>query len=621
MNFKPYKITTGCFWLVCILISFLVLCFPPANPLTYDVYGYYMYLPLAFKYHDLTLHNFDAFNQLFNQYHPSETLYQALKWDNGNWVMRYPSGTALLYSPFYLIADLIAPHTSYPADGFSRPYQLANVYGGLFYTLSGLYFIKKILARFFSDKVSAVTFLAVALGTNYFFHVSVHGQGQMTHNVLFTLYAAIIYLTIRWHESYKTKHIVLLGLSIGLATLCRASEIICLFIPLLYGVTNLQSLKEKINLLLRHYKQVLLLAFVIALVGSVQLIYYKYTSGHFFINPYSAGNPGEGFEFLHPHIVEVLFSFRKGWFVYTPLMFFIAAGFFFLYKNNRGLFWPLLIYCLINLYIVSSWSCWWFGSCFGNRALICSYAALSIPLGYFIDYAFRTKIKILYLSLTGLFIALNLFQSWQMKEGIIDAANMSRPYYFSVFLQTRLPSDEQRKLLLQGKFNSNAEIFDREDSLTHRLGYAQWNTYENTRLFVSDVYSHGGKHSLILSPHTFSCDSIVASVKNITQKSYTWIKASAWVYSDDFSKNKNAWLEIHLTHKNWIYKPVKYFVSSMNFKNNSWNKLEYYYLVPDDLRSTKDKVCVYFFNTGKPEIYLDDLMLQSFEPVVDQSVF
>jgi len=580
-----------------------------------------MYLPLTFKYHDLTIQNFDIINEIFSKYHPSETFYQALKWDNGNWVMRYPAGSAVLFSPFYFIADIVTPFTKYPADGFSRPYQLSIIYGCLIYTLIGLYFIKKILVQFFNDKTAALTLIGIALGTNYFFQVAVHGLGQMTHNFLFSLYAIIIYLTIRWHQTYKTKHIFFLGIAIGLATLCRASEIISVFIPLLYGISDKQSFRDKIILLKKHIKQILLLAFVIAAVGMVQFAYYKYASGRFVINPYSAGNPGEGFEFLKPHFLEVLFSFRKGWFIYTPLMIFVIAGFWFLYKKNRALFTPICFYFLINLFVVSSWSCWWLGSCFGNRALIAVYAALCIPLGYFAEYVFKSRIKNFYLSIFVLFISLNLFQSWQMKKGIIDSTNMSRAYYLSTFLQTDLPSDDQRELLLQGKFDNGIELFDKNDSINHRLNFAEFRNYENAKILFSDVVHHSGSRSLVTGKNAVVCDSIVVMHKKLTQKSYTWIKANVWVYPPALIEDENVYFEIHMTHKNWIFKPVKYPLNKMNLKINEWNKLEYFYLTPDDLRSDKDKVCVYFFNKSDQLIYIDDLMLQSYEPIIDQSVF
>jgi hypothetical protein len=617
-----HKITRITFYGIAIILAALVILFPPANVFAYDVFGYYMYLPLSFKYDDLTIHNYKLISETLNTYHASETFYQAVKWDNGNWVMRYPIGLSIFYAPFYFIADLIAPHTSYPADGFSRPYQLSVLYGCLIYTLAGLYFIKKTLTVFFSDTVTALILIGIALGTNYFFHTSMHGQGAMSHNLLFTLYAIIIYLTIQWHKNFSVKISILLGICVGMCALCRPSEIISGLIPLLYGVTNWKTFKEKLSLLLKLKKQLVFFGLSLFCVGLIQLSYYKYASGRFFINPYGSGNPGEGLELLRPHLLEVLFSFRKGWFVYTPLMFFIVFGFAQMYRKNKDLFLPILVYTLVALYIVASWSCWWFGSCFGNRALIATYAALSIPLGYFMEYVLNTKNKLIYLTLFFIFIYLNLFQSWQIHKGIMDTTNMSRAYYFSTFLQINPPTHDQTRLLLKGKSNTEIEQFTEDDVKKHCLNFALFNNYENRNdAFVCDTISHSGKHSLVTNAFSLKMDSIVIPHNLVTSKSYTWIKASVWVFSRYSADELDARFEIHMTHKNWIFKPVKYPLNNSNFKAGRWNKLEYYYLTPDDLRSKKDKICIYFINNSNKNVYIDDLLLESYEPIHDVSVF
>jgi hypothetical protein len=208
-----------------------------------------------------------------------------------------------------------------------------------------------------------------------------------------------------------------------------------------------------------------------------------------------------------------------------------------------------------------------------------------------------------------------------MREGIIDSTNMSRAYYFSTFLQTTPPTTEQNKLLLKGQSNKEIELFTEEDALSHSLSFAELNNYENiSSAFICDTLSHSHKHSLITDTN-FKMDSIVVPHNIITEKSYTWIKASVWVYSVFPADSLDAHFEIHLTHRNWIFKPVKYTINKNNFEPGKWNKLEYYYMTPDDLRSTNDKVCIYFINNGKNRIYIDDLMLQSYEPIIDKSVF
>ncbi|MBI3519609.1 MAG: hypothetical protein HY062_09670 [Bacteroidetes bacterium] len=623
---SSYKITNLCFYAIVIIISVLVIGFPPHNTLCYDVFGYYMYLPLAFKYHDITIQDYSTITHLLDTYHASETFYQAVHWDNGNWVMRYPIGLSVLFTPFYFIGDIIARFTDYPTDGFSKPYQLSILYGCLIYTIIGLYFVKKILTHFFNDNISAITLFCIALGTNYLFHVSLHGQGAMSHNILFSLYAVIIYLTIQWHQTYLRNYMILLGLFIGISALCRPSEIISVLIPLCYGIVNLKSVKDKLQLLLHYKIQIIYFILVIFSVGFIQFAYWKYASGKFMINPYGAGNPGEGLELFHPHILEVLFSFRKGWFIYTPLMLFTVTGFIYMYRNNKPLFTPVFIYFIINFYIVSCWSCWWYGACFGVRSLIPSYAALSIPLGYCVMHILNSRRKYAYMAVIFLCIVLNLFQSWQLNAGIMDSTNMSRAYYFSTFLQTTSPTTEQKKLLLKGKFSDGIEVFTKDDSLTHSLAYASLLDFEKEHkhinpLFLCDTLKHTGKYSYVTNPQNPDSPAIEMMYKDISKKSYTWIKASVWLYSQYPADSINAVFSIELKHRGYTFKYKGYRLDNSNFKPNQWNKLEYYYLTPDDLRSKKDEVKTFFSNKSKYPVYVDDLLLESYEPIIDKSVF
>jgi len=619
-----FKITNYCFYFLIFVICVIVIGLTPNNVFGYDVFGYYLYLPLIFKYNDVTIQHYDTINYIFNNYHPSETFYQAIKWSNGNWVMRYPIGLSVLFSPFYFIGELIVKFTNYPADGFSKPYQLSVLYGCLFYTILGLHFLRKILISYFSDKIAALTLVCIVLGTNYFFHVCFHAQGAMSHNLLFTLYVFVFYYSVKWHKTFKVKFIIALAICCGLCALCRATEIICILIPLFYGVTNWQSFKAKLILIKKYKTQLILFCILIFCVALLQLCYWKYVSGKFIINPYGASNAGEGLELLHPHLLEVLLSFRKGWFIYTPLAIFVLVGFIIIYKKNKILFTPILIYFLINFYIVSSWSCWWYGACFGVRALIPSYAILSIALGYCFKFILKTKLKFIYISLIGSFITLNLFQSWQIHKGILDSTNMSRPYYFSTFLQTTQPTNQQKKLLLQGKFENANELFTQDDSLRHKLSYSYLLNFENkvrdTRFLNAEV-KYSGKNSLITNSLNPVSDSIEVRYNQLTTKRYSWIKASVWLYSKTTADSLNAYFIVEMTHKGYIFKQSKQQITSNNFKPNCWNKLQTYYLVPDDLRSKKDKIRIRFKSNNNATIYVDDLLLQSYEPINDKSVF
>ena len=217
---------------VILSIGYLVFREIPINVFSYDILGYYLYLPTAFKYKDLALTHYDKFQSVLSTYGTSEGFYQAFHVSNGNWVMKYPMGMSIFYAPFYFIGDMIASNSkTYPADGLSRPYQLSVLYGCYLYTVLGLIAFRKVLLSFFTDKITALVMLLIVFGTNYLLHVSIHAQPAMSHNVLFSLHAFTILLTIKWHTTRNFKYLIGLAFTIGLTAITRPPEVLIILVP------------------------------------------------------------------------------------------------------------------------------------------------------------------------------------------------------------------------------------------------------------------------------------------------------------------------------------------------------------------------------------------------------
>ena len=109
---------------------------PRERVLTWDVFGYYLYLPAQFIYDDPHLENNDWIESVFEKYNPASTLYQISSSEKHR-VIKYTSGVAILVSPFFFIAHLLASPLGFPADGFSKPYEFIITLGSLLWALIG----------------------------------------------------------------------------------------------------------------------------------------------------------------------------------------------------------------------------------------------------------------------------------------------------------------------------------------------------------------------------------------------------------------------------------------------------------------------------------------------------
>ena len=208
----------------------------PNNVLSWDVYGAYLHLPANFIYKDPFLTDWSWIERLNEQYNSTPSYYQFWYADTGNQVIKYPIGFALIYAPFFFVGHWLAPFLGYAQDGFSAPYQWSIIAGHCFYVLLGLWMARKVLLHFFTDKIAALLLLILFAGTNFYFTTTT--MVAMPHVHLFLFYALILWFTIRWHKQPSIKNSVLLGLSIGLASLIRATEILTVLIPLFWQVTN-----------------------------------------------------------------------------------------------------------------------------------------------------------------------------------------------------------------------------------------------------------------------------------------------------------------------------------------------------------------------------------------------
>lgn len=578
------------FWIL-IFISILLIVFRVTHKekqeLTWDIFGYYLPLQATVIHDDYMLDNRLWVEEVVYSNELAGTPYFISSNQEGESMYFFLFGMSYVYSPFFFTGHWIAGVFGFPQDGLSPPYQWSLIIGMLIFTIIGLIYLRKILKLYFDDVIVSILLILITIGTNYSHHMSL--KNLETVNVLFTLLAIVVWNTIQWYTTYKFKNILFVALAIVLMALIKPSEVLIIILPLIWGVSNWNTFKNRIALLWNYRSQVILAILIAALLTVPQIAYWLTKTGKIYYDTYK--NPGVGLDVFSPHILDSLFSYRKGWLVYTPIMFFSLIGFYHLFKRNRELFIGIIVPFLISFYIITSWTEYWYGAGFSNRPMITQYVLLAIPLGYFIQWLFdqRLFIKLSTFSIIATFVFLNQFQWWQLRNYILDPYRTTKAYYWKTFLKTSV-SDEDRKLLLVER------SFDAEQVFKNRGDY-----YAKTILSEDDISkfleSDSGFVEWGYTNHI--------PFKDITSKDHCWIQ---YIFEYKTDENTKATWCTMMERKEGAYSP-KYFDLK---PSQEWIQFEAFYLTPE-IRSKNDVLKFFLWNQNEMPIQIKNLKVKVYQ--------
>ncbi|QNA43778.1 hypothetical protein [Lacibacter sediminis] len=400
-----------------------------------DALGYYLYLPTAFIYnntgHPETLPTDNGIDPIVTNY-VTDMYAQSGKSAKGYFVNQYTYGTAFFELPFFTVAHVIAKLTNGEANGFSKTYSNAIRFSSIAYLLLGLFFLFRSLLLFVDRNTAIITTCIVLIGTNLFWFSFY--QSGMAHNLLFFLYALLLFLTIRVHQKPSLLLFVVTGLTAGFISIIRPSDILCLLIPVMYGIYNRASFTEKVQFIRKNavYIGIAALCFLLPIIP--QMLYWKKYGGSFFYDSYV----NQKFDFLHPHIFEGLFGFKNGWLAYTPIMFFAFVGLVFAkrFRKVQLLFLTLLP---LYIYIIYSWWCYNYINGFGSRPMIHLYPLLAIPLATLINTS--TKQIVMQVSLWVLLLFccfVNIKQSTQQAKREMWSEESNATFNLQTLFKSRL---------------------------------------------------------------------------------------------------------------------------------------------------------------------------------------
>lgn len=410
-----------------------------------DAQGYYGYLPAAFIYHDKNFNYTEKVNQDYYVYNPLGVFYFE---ENGKRVNKFYIGTAVLMSPFFALAHLATKYSNYPTDGYSLYYQYFIGLAALFYLLLGLYFLNRIFRMYNIKPLLSVLLLTAVVFASNLYHYTIFEPG-MSHVYSFALISAFLFLLNKSKTNFNLKIGILISIVLGLITLCRPTNILIILVsPFFFD--NFSELVKWIKTNLFKWNFLLyVLSFLMIL--SIQILYWYKATGMFYVDSYKY----EGFDFSNPYIIDFLFSFKKGFFIYSPFFLSLIIAFILLVKKNIYKSMIAVSFFVVVCFVLSSWWNWYYGGSFGMRSLIDFY-----PLWCCIIAISFNGLLIKNYSLLAIFtivtIALNIIQDYQYRNYILHWECMDIDKYFKVFLKV---DDKYKGVLFYDNITGNFEKY------------------------------------------------------------------------------------------------------------------------------------------------------------------
>lgn len=338
-----------------------------------DKAGYYVYLPAIFIY-DFNPKNFpDSIDAKTGS---------GFKLTEDKIINKYPTGVAVLQSPFFFVAHLYSKLTNRIADGFGVPYHKAIDISAIFYLILGLLFLFKFLKNYFTEKVVLISISILLLGTNLYYYAT--AESGLSHVYSFFLISLFLFYYKKFITKNSFKLLLVLAILLGFVFIVRPINIF-LILPVLF--LDFDGIKTFINRFNFDWKEYALGILTFLLVVSPQFLYYFYLSNN--LAYYSYGD--EAFIYKYsPKILKVLFAFENGWITNNPLHIITLSGMFYMLRTKMKNAWFIAILFIVITLTYASWWSTQLGCGLGHRGYVEFYTLLIIPIAYVVQYILNT---------------------------------------------------------------------------------------------------------------------------------------------------------------------------------------------------------------------------------------
>jgi hypothetical protein len=396
-----------------------------------DEIEYFSYLPSLFFDGDL---DFGDQYRYFHERDPTglagfkETFLDRRDPATGRHINFGPIGSAVLWSPFYLIAHgatLLARAlgAGVPADGMSWPYVAAVCYASALYGFLGLLLVHDVLRRFggFADAVATATVLALWLGTPVLYYLTL--APAFAHAPSLFAVSLLVWLWLRARargEAAGWRDWTLVGLAGGLCGLIREQDGLFLAAPAL-GLA-IDALRTGAHGRALGRAAMMALAALAALVP--QLLVYRSLTGRFGPSRLVTRKVS----YWSPHFLDVLFDPAHGLFAWSPLLVLATAGLFLALRWRRDVVTALLaVALLLQVWMNGALESWTQAGAFGSRRFVDATPIFAWGLATLVGAAWPRLGRVPVAALLALFAWWNVSLMVQFGLKLMDRQRLEWP--------------------------------------------------------------------------------------------------------------------------------------------------------------------------------------------------
>ena len=482
------------------LVAAFVLSLPAVTPRIYasDEIQYFSYLRSLWFDGDVSFEN--EYRYFFDRNVGRGEGFHATFLEQSTDAGRRPSfatiGCALLWSPFYAVADLLTRARGGPPDGFSRPYVAAVAHGSAFYG-----FVAILLSIGAARRLAGRGLLAgilIWLGTPLLFYMYV----SPPYSHACSAFAVALFVTIWLHarERWTVGGAIALGLSGALMAMVREQDAFLALGPAVDfvwtfvrgdSVSIYQSSRgptpARGSLALSrsaaaagaadtaigiNYRQSGTTSFAKAILVAAtgcfafgvgllpQFLAYKALNGHF--GPSTLVTRKMNWQ--APHAIEVLASPEHGFFLWTPLAALALAGLVVLalrgQAHARRVAWCALLMVAVQIYVSGSVESWTVAGAFGQRRFVALTILLTIGLAALVAVVPRGVARPALALTLGLCVWWNVALIAEFGTGLMNRQRLElRKNVYDAFVTVprQLPGLAHRYVLDRGSFYRQKE--------------------------------------------------------------------------------------------------------------------------------------------------------------------